>query len=133
MKAEEFFALVAKMRDKQREYFKTRHKLTLVEAKRLEHAVDNEIYRVKALLRQGAANKKRPCPIPKPTQHSWGHTKAKKRPPFWGSRRKAKRAVMRTAKRTAKRTVWKITWRMTGRVTEERSGGLSETTRRGDE
>lgn len=121
MKAEEFFALVAKMRDKQREYFETRHKLTLVEAKRLEHAVDNEIYRVKALLIQGAANKKRPCPIPKPTQHSWGHTKAKKRPPFWGSRRKAKRAVMRavmrTAKRTAKRTVWKITWRMTGRMT----------------
>nr|DAZ74549.1 MAG TPA: hypothetical protein [Caudoviricetes sp.] len=126
MKAEEFFALVAKMRDKQREYFETRHKLTLVEAKRLEHAVDNEIYRVKALLRQGAANKKRPCPIPKPTQHSWGHTKAKKRPPFWGSRRMAGRVVMRAVMRTAKRTVWKITWRMTWRMTEERSGGLSE-------
>lgn len=55
MKAEEFFALVAKMRDKQREYFETRHKLALVEAKRLEHAVDNEIYRVKALLIQGGS------------------------------------------------------------------------------
>lgn len=49
------FSLVAKMRDKQREYFETRHKLTLVEAKRLEHAVDNEIYRVKALLIQGGS------------------------------------------------------------------------------
>lgn len=55
MKAEEFFALVAKMRDKQREYFETRNKLTLVEAKRLEHAVDNEIYRVKALLIKGGS------------------------------------------------------------------------------
>lgn len=55
MKAEEFFALVAKMRDKQREYFETRRKSTLVEAKWLEHAVDNEIYRVKALLRQGGS------------------------------------------------------------------------------
>lgn len=55
MKAEEFFALVAKMRDKQKEYFGTRNKLTLVEAKRLEHAVDNEINRVKALLIQGGS------------------------------------------------------------------------------
>lgn len=66
-----------------------------------------------------------------------GTHESEKTTSVWGSRRMAGRAVMRTVMRTAKRTVWKITWRMTGRmtgrVTEERSGGLSETTRRGDE
>lgn len=47
MKAEEFYALVAKMRHAQKEYFKTRSRDWLTESKQLEKQVDDEIKRAK--------------------------------------------------------------------------------------
>ena len=50
MNAREFFDLVSRMRDKQREYFWTRSKDVLAESKQLEREVDNEIQRVKSII-----------------------------------------------------------------------------------
>lgn len=47
-----FFELVSKMRDKQKEYFRTRDKNALVASKRLERQVDDEIARVNELMHQ---------------------------------------------------------------------------------
>lgn len=50
MKAREFFDLVARMRDKQKEYFRTRQPSVLAESRDLERAVDAEIKRVHEVL-----------------------------------------------------------------------------------
>lgn len=50
MDTQQFFRLVAKLRDKQKEYFRTRTQATLKESKHLEKAVDDEIDRVNKLL-----------------------------------------------------------------------------------
>lgn len=49
MDAKNFFDLVSKMRDKQREYFRTRSTAALKESKQLEKRVDDEINRVNKL------------------------------------------------------------------------------------
>lgn len=49
MDARTFFDLVSKMRDKQREYFRTRSTAALRESKQLEKRVDDEINRVNKL------------------------------------------------------------------------------------
>lgn len=43
MSKEEFYNLVAQMRSKQQEYFKTRNANVLIESKELEKKVDREI------------------------------------------------------------------------------------------
>lgn len=50
MDAKAFFELVAKMRDKQKEYFKFRSQPALKESKALEKRVDEEIKRVRQVL-----------------------------------------------------------------------------------
>jgi len=50
MNAKQFYDLVVKMRQTQREYFKTRSKQVLEESKRLEKQVDDEIARVTSIL-----------------------------------------------------------------------------------
>lgn len=50
MNAKEFFTLVAQMRDKQKEYFRTRSTSVLQESKRLEKQVDDEIKRVNEIV-----------------------------------------------------------------------------------
>lgn len=45
MDFKEFLELFKKMRDKQKEYFRTRNKEVLIEAKRLEKEVDEQILR----------------------------------------------------------------------------------------
>ena len=52
MTAKEFFDLVAEMRSKQREYFRTRSTSVLNESKALERSVDDEIRRVKQILEE---------------------------------------------------------------------------------
>lgn len=47
MKAEEFYALVANMRNAQKEYFKTRSRDLLSKSMQLEKQVDDEIKRAK--------------------------------------------------------------------------------------
>lgn len=51
MTARDFFDLVARMRDKQKEYFRTRSGFVLKESKQLEKQVDEEIKRVKDIIR----------------------------------------------------------------------------------
>lgn len=50
MNAREFFYLVARMRDTQRTYFRTRDQAVFRACRKLETEVDEEINRVKALL-----------------------------------------------------------------------------------
>lgn len=50
MTAREFFDLVSDMREKQKEYFRTRSSSVLSESKTLERRVDDEIRRVKQIL-----------------------------------------------------------------------------------
>lgn len=50
MDAKAFFILVARMRAKQKEYFKTRTSASLTESKKLEKAVDDEIARVEKII-----------------------------------------------------------------------------------
>ena len=50
MDAKTFFGLVARMRAKQKEYFKTRTSASLTESKKLEKAVDDEIVRVEKII-----------------------------------------------------------------------------------
>lgn len=52
MTPREFFNLVSNMRDKQKQYFRTRDRAVLVESKKLERKVDDEIHRVDEILRQ---------------------------------------------------------------------------------
>lgn len=52
MTAKEFFDLVSEMREKQREYFRTRSSSVLSESKALERKVDDEIRRVKQILEE---------------------------------------------------------------------------------
>lgn len=40
------------MREKQREYFRTRSRMALAESKRLEKVIDNEIERVKRVIQE---------------------------------------------------------------------------------
>lgn len=55
MKAEEFFWLVARMRETQRDYFDLREQKILRSARMLERQVDAEIERVKKIVHE--ANK----------------------------------------------------------------------------
>lgn len=48
MNAQQFFNIVAQMRDAQNKYFRTRSKTALDEARNLERQIDAEIARVKA-------------------------------------------------------------------------------------
>lgn len=50
MDAKSFFKLVAALRDKQKEYFRTRSQSALRESKALEKRVDDEISRVEQIL-----------------------------------------------------------------------------------
>ena len=50
MDAKSFFNLVAALRDKQKEYFRTRSQSALRESKALEKRVDDEIKRVEQIL-----------------------------------------------------------------------------------
>lgn len=52
MKPKEFFDTVSLMREKQREYFKTKSSTALTESKRLEKIVDKEIERVKRIIQE---------------------------------------------------------------------------------
>ena len=52
MNAQDFFNLVAKMRHMQKEYFKTRDIAVLQKSKSLEKRVDEEIERVRLILKQ---------------------------------------------------------------------------------
>lgn len=52
MTARDFFDLVARMRDKQKEYFRTRSGSVLKESKQLEKQVDEEIRRVNGIIRE---------------------------------------------------------------------------------
>lgn len=52
MTAKDFFDLVTRMRDKQKEYFRTRSASVLKESKRLEKQVDEEIKRVSEIMRE---------------------------------------------------------------------------------
>ena len=51
MNAYDFFNLVTKMRDKQKEYLRTRSASALQESKRLEKQVDEEIQRVNGIIK----------------------------------------------------------------------------------
>ena len=50
MDAQSFFKLVVALRDKQKEYFRTRSQSALRESKALEKRVDDEIKRVEQIL-----------------------------------------------------------------------------------
>lgn len=50
MNPREFYDKVVQMRKAQKEYFKTRTSLSLIESKRLEKAVDDEIARVQKII-----------------------------------------------------------------------------------
>lgn len=52
MDAKSFFKLVAALRDKQKEYFRTRTQSALRESKALEKRVDDEINRVERILKR---------------------------------------------------------------------------------
>lgn len=56
MNAREFFYLVARMRDAQRTYFRTRDQAVFRACRKLETDVDVEINRVKALLEDLESN-----------------------------------------------------------------------------
>lgn len=57
MTARDFFDLVARMRDKQKEYFRTRSGSVLKESKQLEKQVDEEIRRVNGIIRERQESK----------------------------------------------------------------------------
>lgn len=52
MTARDFFDLVSRMRDKQKEYFRSRSASVLKESKQLEKQVDEEIKRVSEIMRE---------------------------------------------------------------------------------
>lgn len=57
MTAKEFFGLVSDMREKQKEYFRTRSSSVLSESKTLERRVDDEIRRVNAIINDNKEQK----------------------------------------------------------------------------
>ena len=57
MTPKEFFKLVAKMRQAQRDFFNTRSKDALFTSQRLEREVDAEIKRVNTIAQSGAEQK----------------------------------------------------------------------------
>lgn len=57
MNAKEFFGLVSDMREKQKEYFRTRSTSVLNESKALERLVDAEIRRVNAIINDNKEQK----------------------------------------------------------------------------
>lgn len=59
MKAKDFFELVVKMREAQREYFCTRSASALGKARSLEASIDKEINRVRAIMQERAENEPR--------------------------------------------------------------------------
>lgn len=52
MKPKEFFDAVVRMREKQREYSRTRTSSALTESKRLERVIDEEIGRVQRIMHE---------------------------------------------------------------------------------
>ena len=52
MTAKDFFDLVSEMRDRQKEYFRTRSTSVLNESKALERRVDAEIMRVNQMMKE---------------------------------------------------------------------------------
>ena len=52
MTAKEFFDLVSEMREKQKEYFRTRSASALNESKTLERRVDDEIMRANQIIKE---------------------------------------------------------------------------------
>lgn len=50
MNAKQFFETVVKMREAQKDYFRTRSQIYLTQSKQLEREIDNEIKRVNATL-----------------------------------------------------------------------------------
>lgn len=52
MTAKDFFDLVSEMREKQKEYFRTRSTSVLSESKTLERRVDAEIMRVNQMMKE---------------------------------------------------------------------------------
>lgn len=50
MKAREFFELVSRMRDLQKQYFATRDRQILQQSKQIERQIDEEICRVRNIL-----------------------------------------------------------------------------------
>ena len=56
MNAKQFFVMVARMRDAQRDYFKHRNNENLQKALQLEQDIDKEILRVKLSLSQQEIN-----------------------------------------------------------------------------
>lgn len=57
MTPEEFFYLVAEMRDAQKRYFQTRDRRVFLACRKLENIIDNEIARVKDIISQQDARR----------------------------------------------------------------------------
>lgn len=58
MTPEEFFYLVAEMRDAQKRYFKDRDRRVFLACRKLENIIDNEITRVKDIISQQEERKR---------------------------------------------------------------------------
>lgn len=58
MTHEEFFYLVAEMRDAQKRYFQSRDRRVFLACRKLENIIDNEIARVKDILSQQEERKR---------------------------------------------------------------------------
>lgn len=58
MTHEEFFYLVAEMRDAQKRYFQSRDRRVFLACRKLENIIDNEIARVKDIISQQDARKR---------------------------------------------------------------------------
>lgn len=56
MKPQEFFELVSKMRDLQKQYFATRDRQILQQSKQVERQIDEEICRVRIILANKSSN-----------------------------------------------------------------------------
>lgn len=56
MKAREFFELVSRMRDLQKQYFATRDRQILQQSKQVERQIDEEICRVRIILANKSSN-----------------------------------------------------------------------------
>ena len=56
MKAREFFELVSRMRDLQKQYFATRDRQILQQSKQVECQIDEEICRVRIILANKSSN-----------------------------------------------------------------------------
>lgn len=58
MTHEEFFYLVAEMRDAQKRYFQSRDRRVFLACRKLENIIDNEIARVKDIISQQEERKR---------------------------------------------------------------------------